>query len=153
MAKHCLTLISLLCCASLPAFAQEEDCLTGNVTFQTGAETRVLTLYVHERPIEVPKGLFRMTELPPHGGVFAVYPAPRNNRKLANSDVMAADLMSFDDDGQTLNILRDETGPDVDYMRSGDGMSFAAYLAGGTVADMGFDTSTQLVDFVCTDWK
>ena len=96
-------------------------------------------------------GLFGITELPQFGGVLSIYPEPRNSRSLANSDALAADLMSFSANGIVIQFMIDKTGTDVDRMPSGDGMLYAAYLAGGTIEAMGFDNSTKLTEWLCIE--
>lgn len=137
--------------AATGAGAQTVDCKTGQVTFDTSGKQGELTLLIHERRVEVPKGLFGLEELPPLGGVFSIYPEPRTSRPLANSDVLAADLMSFGADGKVIAMFQDQTGASVDMMPSGDGMLYAAYLAGGTIAAMGFDATTVMTGWTCTD--
>jgi hypothetical protein len=129
----------------------ETDCEMGEVTFVTAGVEQTMLLRIHERRSEVPAGLFRIAELPPLGGVFSVYPEPRERRTLMNSDVLAADLMTFGKDGRTLALMRDETGAALDEMETPDGMLYAAYLAGGTIAEMGFDMTTTYLGWRCTD--
>jgi hypothetical protein len=135
----------------VPVHAQTNDCLMGSVTFETAGTPQTLSLRIHERRMEVAKGLFKITELPPLGGVFSIYDAPRGDRPLANSNVMPADLMSFSASGNVLEILEDLTGEELDYMNSGDGMLYAAYLAGGTIKSMGFNKTTKMTGWICTD--
>lgn len=85
-----------------------------------------------------------MTELPALGGVLAVCPEARETRQLANSDVLAADLTSFDATGKVLGLMEDQTGLAVDCMQSGNGMLYAACLAGGTIKAAGFDRTTVM---------
>ena len=141
----------LALCAALPAFAEVTDCEQGEVTFVTGGVEQRLSLRIHERGAEVGAGLFRITELPAMGGVFAVYPEPRESRTLLNSDVLAADMMSFGQDGQAIALQRDETGVAVDEMTTPDGMLYAAYLAGGTIDAAGLDMTTVVTGWTCTD--
>ena len=122
----------------------------GDVTFITGDRTEVLNLEIHERKVEVPKGLYRKTELPEFGGVLAIYPANRDGRSLLNSNLFAADMMSFDDTGKTINMMVDDSDNALDKFRAGDGMRFAAYLAGGTIRAKGFTTQTVIFDVDCT---
>jgi hypothetical protein len=133
------------------AEAQTGDCRSGRVMFDTSGKPGELTLTIHERRAEVPKGLFGLAELPSLGGVFSIYPEPRSSRTLANSDVLAADLMTFGADGRVIAMLQDQTGASVDRMSSGDGMLYAAYLAGGTIAEMGFGATTVMTGWTCTD--
>jgi hypothetical protein len=143
--------IVLLLGATSPVRANETDCKQGDVTFVTnGVETR-LSLQIHERPAQVGKGLLRITELPPMGGVFAVYPEPRESRVLMNSDVLTADMMSFGQDGKAIAMMQDQSDVAVDEMTTPDGMLFAAYLAGGTIDAAGFDMTTVVTGWTCTD--
>ncbi len=137
--------------ATSPVRANETDCKQGDVTFVTGGVEKRLSLQIHERPAQVGKGLLRITELPPMCGVFAVYPEPRESRVLRNSDVLAADMMSFGQDGKAIAMMRDETDVAVDEMTTPDGMLFAAYLAGGTIDAAGFDMTTIVTGWTCTD--
>ncbi len=134
-----------------PAMAEVPDCAVGNVTFETAGTETTLSFRIHEGKFEVAKGLHGLTELEPMGGVFAVYDAPRGDRPLANSIVMAADIVSFGTDGRLLNLMVDETGDELDYMNSGDGMLYAAYLAAGTINAAGFDGSTVMKGWECTE--
>jgi hypothetical protein len=143
--------IVLALCAAVPGFANETDCKQGEVTFVTGGAEQRLSLQIHERRVEVAKGLLRIAELPPLGGVFAVYPEPRESRVLMNSDVLAADMMSFGSDGKAIALMQDETGVAVDQMTTPDGMLYAAYLAGGTIEAAGFDMTTVVTGWTCTD--
>lgn len=144
-------LIALACATS--AHAQQQDCIMGDVTFITGDRTEVLNLEIHERRVEVPKGLYRKTVLPEFGGVLAIYPANRDGRSLMNSNLFAADMMSFDDTGKTINLMVDTTAESLDSFRAGNGMRFAAYLAGGTIKAKGFTAETAIFDVDCTDAK
>lgn len=145
------SVILLPLCAALPTFADETDCAQGEVTFVTGGVEQRLSLRIHERGAEVGAGLFRIAELPPMGGVFAVYPEPRGSRMLQNSDVLAADMMSFGSDGKAIALMQDDTGVSVDQMTTPDGMLYAAYLAGGTIDAAGFDMTTVVTGWTCTD--
>lgn len=136
-----------------PAMSADTNCLTGDVVFTTDGAAQTLNLTIHERKYEVPKGLMGLTELPEFGGVLAFYDGPRNNRRLANSNVMAADIMSFDSDGRTINLMIDETGNEVDYMPSGDGLRFAVQFSGGTIKAKGFTQNTVITDLVCTQYQ
>jgi hypothetical protein len=138
---------------SLPAIAEEKDCLTGKVTFDTAGVQQVLTLDIHDRKVEVPKGLMDKTDLPAMGGVFSIYPEPRESRTLVNSNALAGDLMTFDATGKALNLLSDETGAALDRMESGEGMLYAAYLAGGTIAAASFDDTTVMTGWSCVTEK
>lgn len=138
--------------AACPAQAEAEaDCEMGEVTFVTAGVEQTLLLRIHERRSEIPAGLFRIVELPPLGGVFSVYPEPRERRTLVNSDVLAADMMTFGKDGRTLALMQDETGVALDEMETPDGMLYAAYLAGGTIEAMGFEMTTTYLGWRCTD--
>lgn len=137
--------------SALAVAAQDVDCKLGEVGFETGGTVGTLTLMIHERPIEVPQGLFKLTELPERGGVFAIYDAARSNRSMQNSDVLAADLMTFDAEGRVLAMLRDETGTELDTMESGEGLLYAAYLAAGTIDAMAFDSTTRHTGWRCID--
>jgi hypothetical protein len=137
--------------ASMAVAEAETDCEMGEVRFVTAGVERTLLLRMHEQRVEIPAGLFRIAELPPLGGVFSVYPEPRERRTLQNSDVLAADLMTFGQDGSTLALMRDATGVALDQMETPDGMLYAAYLAGGTIDAMGFDMTTRYLDWRCTD--
>ncbi|MEO0936571.1 MAG: hypothetical protein AAFY38_00285 [Pseudomonadota bacterium] len=139
--------------SAAPALAQKDLCNVGQVAFDTAKGRQVLTLEIHEGKIEVAKGLYRKTELAPSTGVLAIYDAPRSARELANSNVMAADIASFDQDGQIQALLVDATGPKPDYLATPDGMVYAAYLAGGTLQAHGFDASSRLIAWVCTEPK
>jgi uncharacterized membrane protein (UPF0127 family) len=136
-----------------PALSKDANCLTGDVTFTTGSETQTLNLFIHESKLEVAKGLMGRTELPEFGGVLAVYDAPRNDRRLANAINMTVDMMSFDSDGKAINLMIDETGNDVDYMPSGNGMQFAVQLSGGTIQAKGFTRNTAITDLACTEYE
>lgn len=137
--------------AASPTVADDTDCAQGEVTFVTGGVEQRLSLRIHERGAEVGAVLFRITDLPAMGGVFAVYPEPRGSRNLQNSDVLVADMMSFGSEGQTIALLRDETGVAVDQMTAPDGMLYAAYLAGGTIDAAGFDMTTVVTGWTCSD--
>ncbi len=138
---------------AMPAMAQEQNCLMGKVTFRSDTVDQVLTLRIHEQPVEVPAGLYGIAELPPLGGVLSIYPEPRPNRRLANSGAMAADMMSFDASGKVLNLMQDTTGVEVDRMESGVGMLYAAYLAGGTIEATGFNHSTVMTGWDCIEYE
>lgn len=137
----------------VPVVAQSQDCLMGEVNFKTAEHTQTLTLHVHEQPFELARGLMFFTELSPSSGVFTIYPKEASARRLVNSDVFAADLMSFDMAGNALELMEDQTGTYADYMYSGVGMLYAAYLAGGTIREMGFDPSTVMTGWTCTEEK
>jgi hypothetical protein len=149
-ALHAVLIASI--CASATQ-AQDKDCLMGDVTFITGDRTEVLNLEIHERRVEVPKGLYRKTELPEFGGVLAIYPANRDGRSLMNTNLFPADMMSFDDTGKTINLMVDDSAEAVDRFPAGTGMRFAAYLAGGTIKAKGFTTQTVIFDVDCTEAK
>lgn len=134
-----------------PVLAQTEDCVAGDVTFETAGTLQTLSMLIHEGRSEVARGLYRITELPPLGGVFSIYDAPRGNQPLANSIDISADMLSFSATGKVIGLLRDETGPELDYMNSGDGMLYAAFLAGGTIEAMGFNPTTVMTGWTCTD--
>lgn len=147
MIRLVLALAAFVCASA----AQAEDCRSGIVTFETVAGEATLTLTMHERPPEVAAGLFRIAALAPLDGVLAVYPAPRTGRMLNTTDAFAADLVTFDAEGRVLTLWVDGTGARLDQVPSGDGMLYAAYLAGGTVAAMGFTDETRLTGWTCID--
>jgi hypothetical protein len=141
-----------LCTAlAIASAAQAEDCRRGEVQLETDGRPGTLTLTMHEQRAEVPRGLFRITALAPLDGVLAIYPEPRNGRTLNSTDAFAADLVTFDAEGRVLTLWIDETGAQLDQVPAGDGMLYAAYLAGGTVAAMGFTDRTRLVGWTCID--
>jgi hypothetical protein len=145
--RHFLTLAVIACASAVHA----EDCRRGTVSFETDGAIGTLTLTIHERRSEVPLGLFRLTDLAPLDGVVSVYPAPRFGRTLNTTDAFAADLVTFDAEGRVLTLWIDETGAQLDRVPAGDGLLYAVYLAGGTVAAMGFTERTRLTGWTCTD--
>lgn len=116
-----------------------------------GGAMAELTLTMHERPFEVPAGLFRIRELAPLDGVLGIYPAPRDGRTLNTTDAFPADVITFDADGRVLTLRIDQNGPQLDRVPAGDGMRYAAYLAGGTIQAMGFAHDTRLTGWRCID--
>lgn len=137
--------------AASGALAQTSDWEMGEVSFVTADKDQKLTLRIHEQRSEVAAGLFRITELPDLGGVFSVYPEPRERRTLVNSVDLAADMMTFAQDGRVLALFRDTTDVALDEMETPDGMLYAAYLTGGTIDAMGFDQTTRYLGWRCTD--
>jgi hypothetical protein len=147
MFRFALTLSALVCASA----AHADDCRRGDVTFDTDGRVGVLNLTMHERPSEVPAGLFNITGLAPRDGVLGVYPAPRNGRTLNNSELFASDLMTFDAEGRVLTLFVDDTGAALDRVTAGDGMLYVANLAGGTIEAMGFTDRTRLTGWTCSD--
>lgn len=150
-----ITLLPFVAALALtsPVHAQDADCVTGDVTFATQGVAHTLDLFIHETKYEVPKGLYKLTELPKYGGVLALYDGPRDGRTLNNSDVLVADMMSFDANGKAISLMVDDTGTKVDKFQAGNGMRFALYVDGGTVADKGFTADTTIIGLTCTKYK
>lgn len=151
MRRNALFWLSIALSVGGTAMAETPDCAIGNVTFETAGTETTLSLRIHEGEYEVANGLYEIAALEPKAGVFSVYDAPRGDRPLANSIVMAADIVSFGTDGRLLKLFVDETGNVLDYMNSGDGMVYAAYLAAGTIKAAGFDSSTVMTGWECTE--
>ncbi|WP_043917669.1 hypothetical protein [Jannaschia aquimarina] len=136
-----------------PVQAQEGDCLTGLVEFRTGVIRSTLMMDIHERRIESGQGLTNTRNLPPMGGVLSVYSFPRKNTTIENSDSIVADMMTFSEDGRAIALLKDKSGPQLDRMYGGDGVLYAAYLAGGTIEAAALDETTELVGWDCMQWR